>query len=43
VGLAPGAKVTKPVKKGAIITWDHVELDEDRTIVKLRRKQDRLQ
>ena len=43
VGLAPGAKVTKPLKKGDIITWDHVELDEGRTIVKLRRKQDRFQ
>ena len=42
VGLAPGAKVIKPLVKGEIITWDHVELDETSTIVKLRREQDAL-
>lgn len=41
VGLAPGAKIVKPVQKGEIITWDHVELDEESVIVKLRREQDK--
>lgn len=40
VGLAPGAKMVKPASKGDIITWNHVELDENSTIVKLRREQD---
>jgi predicted homoserine dehydrogenase-like protein len=40
VGLAPGAKLSKPVKKGDIITWDHAELDETSVVVKLRREQD---
>jgi predicted homoserine dehydrogenase-like protein len=40
VGLAPGAKVIRPVAKGAIVTWDDVELDESSTVVKLRRMQD---
>jgi predicted homoserine dehydrogenase-like protein len=42
VGLAPGAKVKKQVLKGAIITWDVVELDETSTPVKLRRMQDEM-
>jgi predicted homoserine dehydrogenase-like protein len=41
VGLAIGANVVKPVKKGEIITWNHVELDEESRVVKLRREQDR--
>jgi predicted homoserine dehydrogenase-like protein len=40
VGLAPGAKMVKPAEKGEIITWNHVELDESSTIVKLRREMD---
>jgi predicted homoserine dehydrogenase-like protein len=40
VGLAPEAKLKKAVKKGETITWDHVELAEESTIVKLRREQD---
>jgi predicted homoserine dehydrogenase-like protein len=40
VGLSPGAKVIRPVKKGAIITWDDVEVKEEETVVKLRREQD---
>ncbi len=42
VGLAPGAKVVRPVAAGALVTWDAVELDEDSTVVKLRRQQDHL-
>jgi predicted homoserine dehydrogenase-like protein len=42
VGLSPGAKLVKPVKKGQIITWDDVELDEKSTLVELRREQDEL-
>ena len=39
-GLCPGAKVIKPVKACEILTWDDVELDEQSTLVKLRRQQD---
>jgi predicted homoserine dehydrogenase-like protein len=39
-GLAPGAKLLRPISKGEIITWDHVALDEDSTVVQLRRHQD---
>jgi predicted homoserine dehydrogenase-like protein len=42
VGLAPGAKVLRPVEKDKVVTWDHVELDEQSTVVKLRRQQDAL-
>jgi predicted homoserine dehydrogenase-like protein len=42
VGLAPGAQVARPVKKGAIVTWDDVKLDEESKVVKLRRQQDAL-
>lgn len=41
VGLAPGAKVVRPVERGAFITWEDVELDENSTVVRLRREQDR--
>jgi predicted homoserine dehydrogenase-like protein len=40
VGLAPGAQVMRPVTGGEIVTWDDVKLDEDSTVVKLRRQQD---
>jgi predicted homoserine dehydrogenase-like protein len=40
VGLAPGAKVVKPVSTGEVVTWDAVRLDEESTVVKLRRQQD---
>jgi predicted homoserine dehydrogenase-like protein len=40
VGLAPGAKIARPVKAGEVITWKHVGLDETSAIVKLRRQQD---
>jgi predicted homoserine dehydrogenase-like protein len=42
VGLAPGARVKRKVWKGKIITWDDVELDENSSVVKLRRMQDAL-
>jgi predicted homoserine dehydrogenase-like protein len=40
VGISPGAKVVRPVPAGEILTWDDVELDEDSTVVYLRRQQD---
>jgi predicted homoserine dehydrogenase-like protein len=40
VGLAPGARVRQAVEKGAVISWDDVELDESAPVVKLRRAQD---
>jgi len=42
VGLAPGAKVTRPVDAGQVVTWDDVTLDETSAVVKLRRQQDEL-
>jgi predicted homoserine dehydrogenase-like protein len=39
VGLAPGAKVTRPVDKGDVVTWNDVQLDESSTLVRLRRQQ----
>jgi predicted homoserine dehydrogenase-like protein len=41
VGLAPGAKVVRPVAAGEVVTWDDVKLDEDSVVVKLRRQQDK--
>jgi predicted homoserine dehydrogenase-like protein len=43
VGLAPGARITRKVWKGKVISYDDVELDESSTVVKLRRMQDDLQ
>ncbi len=42
VGLAPGARITRPVARGAVVTWKDVQLDESKTVVKLRRQQDAL-
>ena len=42
VGLAPGARVARPLAAGAILTWQDVQLDEGSTVVKLRRRQDAL-
>ncbi len=42
VGLTPGARVVRPVAAGQVVTWDDVALDEDATVVKLRRQQDAL-
>lgn len=41
-GLSPDAKVINPVKAGEIVTWADVALDEESTVVKLRRAQDQL-
>jgi len=32
--------MTKPAKKGDLISWDQVKLDEQNIVVKLRRQQD---
>ncbi len=42
VGLAPGAKVSRPIQAGQILTWDDVALDETSRVVQLRRQQDAL-
>jgi predicted homoserine dehydrogenase-like protein len=42
VGLAPGAVMTREIRRGEVITWDHVRLDEASAVVKLRRQQDAL-
>jgi predicted homoserine dehydrogenase-like protein len=39
-GIAPGARIVTPVAQGQIVTWDDVTLNEDSTVVKLRRQQD---
>lgn len=40
VGLAPGASVARPVRKGEIVSWEDVRLDEQSYAVRLRRAQD---
>jgi predicted homoserine dehydrogenase-like protein len=42
VGLAPGARVTRVVPAGEIVTWAAVQLDEESVVVKLRRQQDEM-
>jgi predicted homoserine dehydrogenase-like protein len=42
-GLAPGARVLRSVKKGDIVTWKNVDLNETLAAVKLRRMQDKLE
>ena len=41
IGLAAGATVTKAIKAGELLTYDHLEL-EDSFILKLRKQQDAL-
>jgi predicted homoserine dehydrogenase-like protein len=41
-GLAPGAAVVAPVRKGQVIRWTDVALDEGSVLVALRREQDLL-
>ena len=41
IGLAAGATVTKPIKAGELLTYDHVEL-QGSFILKLRKEQDAL-
>lgn len=40
VGLAPGARIARPVAAGQIVSWEDVALDEGSNVVKLRREQD---
>ncbi|NNC73936.1 MAG: hypothetical protein HKN93_00355 [Acidimicrobiia bacterium] len=40
MGLAPGAVLKRDIPLGQPLTYDDVELDEESTIVKLRRRQD---
>lgn len=40
VGLAPGARIVRNVKRGEFVTWDDVALDEESSVVRLRRAQD---
>jgi predicted homoserine dehydrogenase-like protein len=40
VGIAKGAVLTRPVKKGEVITYDDVKLPENSVVVALRRLQD---
>ncbi|HEX8495686.1 MAG TPA: SAF domain-containing protein, partial [Actinomycetales bacterium] len=42
LGVLAGARVTKPVAAGALLTADDVELDQTSTIVALRQLQERL-
>jgi predicted homoserine dehydrogenase-like protein len=42
VGLAPGARVLRPLASGEVVTWEDVKLDEDSLVVRLRRQQDAL-
>ena len=38
IGLAGGIKVTRPVAKGSILTWDDVAVDITCNATKLRRE-----
>ncbi|MEY4422842.1 MAG: hypothetical protein RL581_1380, partial [Actinomycetota bacterium] len=40
IGLVQGATIIKAIKAGELLTYDHVELNEDSLIVKLRKQQD---
>jgi predicted homoserine dehydrogenase-like protein len=42
IGLIAGAKIIKPIGVGELLTYDHVELNQDSFIVALRKKQDEL-
>jgi predicted homoserine dehydrogenase-like protein len=42
IGLVAGAKIIKPIGVGELLTYDHVELNADSLIVKLRKQQDDL-
>ncbi len=41
-GIAPGAKIINDIKIGDVIKYEDVLLDEELTVVKLRREQDRI-
>ena len=40
LGLAAGARTTRPVSKGSVVSWAGVELPEDSFVANLRRLQD---
>jgi predicted homoserine dehydrogenase-like protein len=42
IGLVADAKIIKPIGVGELLTYDHVELNQDSFIVALRKKQDEL-
>lgn len=42
IGLVQGATITKSIKAGELLTYDHVELNESSLIVQLRKQQDSL-
>jgi len=42
VGLAPGARLLRPLPAASLITWQDVALDETQPVVRLRRQQDAL-
>jgi predicted homoserine dehydrogenase-like protein len=42
IGIVAGAKIIKPIGVGELLTYDHVELDQNSVIVKLRKQQDDL-
>jgi predicted homoserine dehydrogenase-like protein len=42
IGLAQGAKIVRPVAKGALITYGMVELPASSVIVRVRRLQDEM-
>jgi predicted homoserine dehydrogenase-like protein len=42
IGLIAEAKLIKPIGVGELLTYDHVELNQDSFIVQLRKKQDEL-
>lgn len=42
LGVAVGATVQRPVKAGDVLRYDHLALDENQTILKLRREQEAL-
>ena len=42
IGLIERARAVKTIKKGSIVTYDQVELEEESAIVRLRRSQDKV-
>lgn len=42
LGILEGARVVRTIRRGSTVTYDRVELEEDSSIVRLRRSQDKL-
>ncbi len=42
LGILEGARVVRTIRRGSTVTYDQVELEEDSSIVRLRRSQDKL-